>query len=130
MAQKSKSNRSTDDLIVKAARSRDQVGRDLRGLQYELNFPAKLRQSYLRYTTYWLSGAAVVGVLMALLPLREKKIYIRAQSNGKTKNKFAESGFALGALNIGAGLIRPAIAEFVKNRLSRTARGRRTTSHQ
>jgi hypothetical protein len=69
-------------------------------------------------------------VLIAILPLREKKIYMRAQSNGKTKNKLAEGGFALGTLNIGASLIRPAIAEFVKNRLSRSERGPRTTGQQ
>jgi hypothetical protein len=65
------------------------VQRHLSGLQYELNFAAKLRRSYLHYTTYWLSGAAALGVLMALLPLREKRIYPMAQSNGKTKNKLA-----------------------------------------
>jgi hypothetical protein len=75
------------------------VHRDLGGLQYEMNFSAKLQRSYLHYTTYWLSGAAAVGMLMALLPLREKKIYTMAQSNEKTKSKLAESGFALGALH-------------------------------
>jgi len=130
MAEKSEASRSTDELIAKIVRSRGRLQRDLSGLQYELDFSAKLRRSYLHYTTHWLSGAAAVGVLMALLPLREKKIDISAQRNGKTKNKLAESGFALGALNVGASLIRPAIAEFVKNRLSRTARGVRTTGHQ
>ena len=130
MAEKSEPSRSTDELTAKIARSRERVQRDLSGLQYELNFSAKLRRSYLHYTTYWLSGATVVGVLMALLPLREKKIYTRVQKNGKAKSKLAESGFALGALNIGASLIRPAIAEFVKNRLSRTARGPRTPGRQ
>jgi hypothetical protein len=130
MAEKSEPSGSTDELTAKIARSRERVQRDLSGLQYELDFLAKLRRSYLHYTTYWLSGAAAVGVLIAILPLREKKIYMRAQSNGKTKNKLAEGGFALGALNIGASLIRPAIAEFVKNRLSRSARGPRTTGQQ
>jgi type IV secretory pathway component VirB8 len=130
MAEKSELSRSTDELTAKIARSRERVHRDVSGLQYEMNFSAKLQRSYLHYTTYWLSGAAAVGMLMALLPLREKKIYTMAQSNKKTKSKLAESGFALGALNIGANLIRPAIAEFVKNRLNRTVHGRRTTGHQ
>ena len=130
MAEKSEPGRSTDELTAKIARSRERVQRDLSGLQYELDFSAKLRRSYLHYTAYWLGGAAAVGVLMALLPLREKKIYTRVQNNGKTKSKLAESGFALGALNIGASLIRPAIAKFVKNRLRRTARGPRTTGRQ
>jgi len=130
MAEKSEASRSTDELIAKIVRSRGRVQRDLSGLQYELDFSAKLRRSYLHYTAYWLGGAAAVGVSMALLLLRDKKIEISAQRNGKTKNKLAESGFALGALNIGANLIRPAIAEFVKNRLNRTAHGPRTSGHQ
>jgi hypothetical protein len=130
MAEKSELSRSTDELTAKVARSREGVQRDLSGLQYELNFSAKLRRSYLHYTTYWLGAAAAVGVLIALLPLRKKKIYMRAQSNGKSRNKLAQNGFALGALNIGAGLIRPAIAKFVKNRLSRTGRGPCTTGEQ
>jgi hypothetical protein len=81
------------------------VGRGLRGLHYELDFPAKLRRS-----------------------LRKKEIYVGAESGRKTKKKLAETGFALGALNIGASLIRPAIAGLVKNRLTRTVGGARTRS--
>ena len=87
MAEKSEPSRSTDELTAKIARSRERVQRDLSGLQYELNFSAKLRRSYLHYTTYWLSGAAVVGVLMTLLPMREKKIYTRVQNEWKKKEQ-------------------------------------------
>jgi len=60
--------------------------------------------------------------------MRKKKIYVGAESGRKAKKKLAETGFALGALNIGASLIRPAIVEFVKNRLTGTAGGTRTKS--
>ncbi len=128
MAEKSERNKSTDELSADVARSRERVGRELRGLHYELDFPAKLRRSFHEYTTCWLAAAAAVGVLVVLLPMRKKKIYVGAENGRKTKKKLAETGFALGALNIGASLIRPAIAEFVKNRLTGTAGGRRTRS--
>jgi hypothetical protein len=121
-------NKSTDELRADVARSRERVGRDLRGLRYELNFPAKLRRSFHEHTASWLAAAAAVGMLIVLLPMRKKKIYIGAESGRKTKKKLAETGFALGALNIGASLIRPAIVEFVKNRLTGTAGGPRTRS--
>ena len=130
MGKKSETNRSTNELGAKIAASRELVECNLRGLDYELDFIAKLRRSYLHYTTYWVSGAAAVGVLVALLPLREKKVHMSPERNGKTKNKLAESSFALGALNIAVNLIRPAMTEFVKNRLRRTARGSRPTSPQ
>jgi len=128
MAEKSERNKSTDELSANVARSRERVGRDLRGLHYELDFPAKLRRSFHEHTTCWLTAAAAVGVLIVLLPMRKKKIYVGAESGRKTKNKLAETGFALGALNIGASLIRPAIAELVKNLLAGTAYGPRTRS--
>jgi type IV secretory pathway component VirB8 len=128
MAEKSERNKSTDKLSAEVARSRERVGRDLRGLHYELDFPAKLRTSFHERTASWLTAAAAVGVLIVLLPMRKKKIYVDGESGRKTKRKLAETGFALGALNIGASLIRPAIAEFVKNRLTAAAGGRRTSS--
>jgi hypothetical protein len=51
-----------------------------------------------------------------------------AESGRKTKNKLADTGFALGALDIGASLIRPAMAELVKNLLTGTTGGPRTRS--
>jgi hypothetical protein len=128
MAEKSERNKSTHELSAKVARSRERVGRELRGLHYELDFSAKLGRSFHEHTTCWLTAAAAVGVLIVLLPMRKKKLYVGAESGRKTKNKLAESGFALGALNIGASLIRPAIVELVKNRLTGTAGGPRAAS--
>ena len=128
MAEKSERNKLTHELSADVARSRERVGRDLRGLHYELDFPAKLRRWFHEHTTCWLTAAAAVGVLIVLLPMRKKKIYVGAESGRKTKNKLAETGFALGALNIGASLIRPAIVELVKNLLTGTPGGPRTKS--
>jgi hypothetical protein len=127
MAEESTRNKSTDELKAEIARSRERVDRHLRGLYYELDFPAKLRRSFHEHTTFWLGAAAAVGVLIVLLPMQKKKIYVDAESGQKTKKRVAETGFALGALNIGASLIRPAIVEFVKSRLLGTASGSRTS---
>ena len=116
MGEKSKRNKSTDELRTKIARSRERVDRDLRGLHYELDFPAKLQRSYRERTVSWLAAATAVGALMVLLLMRKKKIYVDAKS-GRKANKLVETGFALGALKIGANLVRPAIVELVKSRL-------------
>ena len=39
MAEKSGRNKSVDELTAEIAGSRERVGRDLRGLRYELDFP-------------------------------------------------------------------------------------------
>jgi hypothetical protein len=118
MAKKSGRNKSTDELRAEIAHSRERVARDLRGLHYELDFPAKLRRSFQEQTVAWLTAAAAVGTLVVLLPLRKKKIYIDKKSGRKSQRKLVETGFALGALKIAASLLRPVIVDLVKNRLT------------
>lgn len=117
MAEKSGRNKSIDELIGEIAGSRERVGRDLRGLHYELDFPAKLRRSFREQTISWITAAAAVGALIILLPMRRKKIYVDKKSGTRGKNKLLETSFVLGALKIAAGLARPVIIELVKNRL-------------
>ena len=118
MAEKSGSNRSTGELRAEIGRSRERVARDLRGLQYELDFPAKLRRSFREQTVSWLTAAAAVGTLIVLLPLRKKKIYVDAKRGRKRQKKFLEAGFILGASKIAASVLRPVIVDFLKNRLT------------
>ena len=118
MAETSGRNESIDELKAQLARSRERVARDVRGLHYELDFPAKFRRSFRKQTGSWLSAAAAVGALVALAPMRRKKVYVDARSSQKSKKKLFETGFALAALKIAANLFRPVIIEFVKNRLT------------
>jgi hypothetical protein len=118
MAEKSGRNKSIDELTAEIAHSRERVSRDLRGLEYELDFPAKFRRSFRKQTGSWMTAAAAVGVLVALSPMRKKKIYVDAKSSRKTKKKLVETGFALAVLKIAANLARPVIVDFIKNRLT------------
>ena len=121
MGEKSERNKSTDELRTKIARSRERVDCDLRGLHYELDFPAKLQRSFRERTVSWLAASTAVGTLMVLLLTRKKKIYVDPKSGRIANKKLAETGFALGALKIGASLVRPAIVELVKKRLTDVA---------
>ncbi|PYI45603.1 MAG: hypothetical protein DMF11_11500 [Verrucomicrobia bacterium] len=118
MAEKSGFNKSIDELTAEIAQSRERLARDVRGLHYELDFPGKLRRSFRQQTVSWLTAAAAVGALIALAPMRKKKIYVDAKNSRKSKKKLVETGFALGMLKIAANLARPVIVEFVKNRLT------------
>ena len=118
MAEESSDNKSVDELTAEIADSRERVGRDLRGLQYELDFPAKFRRSFRKQTVSWITAAGAVGALIALAPMRRKKIYVDAKSGRKSQKKLVETGVALAALKLVASLARPVILEFVKNRLT------------
>jgi hypothetical protein len=128
MAEKPGRNKSIDELRAEIESSRERVGRDLCCLRRELDFPAKFRRSFREQTVSWITAAAAVGALIALAPMRKKKIYIDAQSSRKTQKKLLETGFALAALKVVASLARPVIVELVKNRLTDFAgRPRRKT---
>jgi len=118
MAEKSRRNESIDELKAEIERSRAQLARNLRGLRYDLDFPAKFRRSFRKQTVSWITAAAAVGALIALAPMRKKKIYVDAKNSRKTKKKLVETGFALAVLKIAVSLARPVVVEFVKNRLT------------
>src|SRR5712675_2055464 len=109
---------SINELRTEIAGSRQRLSRELQGLRYELDFPAKFRRSFRKQTVSWLSAAAAVGALIALAPMRKKKIYVDAKGGSKSQKKLVETGFALGLLKIAANLARPAVVEFVKTRLT------------
>ncbi|PYI75869.1 MAG: hypothetical protein DMF01_06320 [Verrucomicrobia bacterium] len=118
MAEKSGRNKSIDELTAEIAQSREHVTRDLRGLRYEVDFAAKFRRSFREQTISWLTTAAAVGALVALAPMRKKKIYVDAKSGRRSQKKLVETGVALAVLKIAANMIRPVVVEFLKNRLT------------
>lgn len=125
MAEDSESN---NELTAGIARSRLHVASELRGLRYELDFPAKFRRSFRQQTVSWISAAAAVGALIALAPMRKKKIYVDARDRRKTDKKLIQTGVALAAMKLVGNLARPVIVEFVKNRFfysGESSRGRK-----
>jgi hypothetical protein len=107
---------SINELKLEIADSRERLARELRGLRYELDLPARFRRSFRRQTGSWISAAAAVGALIALAPVRKKKIYVDTRGRRKKDKKLMETGIALAAMKLVTNLARPVIMEFVKNR--------------
>jgi len=107
---------STNELRAEIAGSRERLTRELQGLRYELDFPAKFRRSFRKQTGSWIGAAAAVGAIIALAPMRKKKVYVNAKSRRKGDKKLMETGLALAAIKLVGNLARPVIIEFVKNR--------------
>jgi type IV secretory pathway component VirB8 len=107
---------SINELRGEIADSRERLARELQGLRYELDFPAKFRRSFRKQTGSWLSAAAAVGALIALAPMRKKKVYVDASSQRKGDKKLMQAGLAMAAIKLVGNLARPVIMEFVKNR--------------
>jgi hypothetical protein len=107
---------SINELKTEIAGSRQRLSRELQGLRYELDFPAKFRRSFRKQTGSWISAAAAVGALIALAPMRRKKVYVDARSRRTGDKKLMQTGLAMAALKLVGNLARPLIMEFVKNR--------------
>ena len=107
---------STNELTRDIAGSRQRIATEFRGLRYELDFPAKFRRSFRKQTGSWISAATAVGALIALAPMRKKKVYVNARSRRKGDKKLMETGLAMAAIKLAGNLARPVIMEFVKNR--------------
>ena len=107
---------SINELKGEIAGSRQRLANELRGLRYELDFPAKFRRSFQKQTGSWIGAATAVGALIALAPMRKKKVYVDARNRRKGDKKLMQTGLALAAMKLVGNLARPVIMEFVKNR--------------
>jgi hypothetical protein len=117
MAEKSGSQSDPVKEREKISRSREMVVRDLSGLRYELNFPLKLRRAIQRNNVLWMGGAIALGLLLALMRARTKKIYVSA--TGKKvrppKKSLLESGALLGAAKLAMTVLQPmVVSHFAK----------------
>jgi len=109
------------------------LARDLSGLRYELDFPLKFRKSFQRQTVIWIAAAIALGVVLAVMPSRTKKIYVKGKAGGSGKAKGEEqkkgilgAGLAVGALRLAATLLKPAAISFARKKMGSyaAARGR------
>lgn len=117
MVKKPGRNDTPDELRAEITASRERLGRDLRGLRYELDFPRKIKRSFQQQTVVWIAAIVAVGTILVLLPARKKKIYIDAKTGDKRKKQMLEAGFALGALKIAATFLKPTITTFLKAKM-------------
>ena len=119
MAKRPGDNDAAEKLSEEIARSRDSVSRDVMGLRYELDFPRKLKRSFKSETMLWISAAIAVGVIIAMLPARTKKVEVEPRIGRRASQKrLLEAGFVLGALKIAASLLRPVIVDLIRSRLA------------
>jgi hypothetical protein len=99
-------------------------------LRYELDFPLKLKKSFQRQTVLWIGAAIVVGVIFAVMPAREKKVYVRGgkpdpKKKGEEQKKgLIGAGLAMGALRLAATMLKPALMKYATDRMGSYAAGK------
>jgi hypothetical protein len=118
MAKESGPKQSPNGLKSAVEKSRELLARDVRGLRYELDFPAKIKRSFKQQPAIWVVAAVVAGAALVALPRSRKTVYVDAGSGGVRKSALLETGFLLGALRIAATLLKPAVANFILKKMS------------
>lgn len=124
MAEKPGSNESPIELRQKIADSRELVVRDMGGLRYELDFARKFKQAFQRNTVVWVGAALAVGLLVALLRARPRKIYVNAAGRKvrSPEKSLLESGALLGVLKLGFSLVQPMVLSYLAKKLKKDGR--------
>lgn len=114
MAEKSGSDQSNAELRQQISQSRSLVARDIGGVRYELDFPLKFKKAFQRNTVVWIGAAVAVGLLVALLRARTRKVYLSAAGKKvRSPNKtLLESGALIGALKLGMTLLQPMVVSY------------------
>jgi len=130
MAKKSGGEQSSDELKAVIARSRERLGRDLRYVRAELDFPRKIRRSFRENTGTWVGAAVAVGTLLVLVSLRKKKAYVSANPRGSLPSKLVEGGFLLGLAKIAVALATPTVTKFLDEKFRAYTGGPRPSARK
>jgi hypothetical protein len=124
MAKKPGKDRSLEEIKQRVERSRYELGRDLSGLRYELDFPLKIRKSFQRQTVLWISAAVVLGLMFAMGPARKKKVYVDVKGEKKkTKEGILGAGLMLSLAKLAGSVIRPVLVSYATQKFKTRSAG-------
>ena len=117
MADKSQQPLSGVKLREKVEQSRHQLARDAEGLQYELDFKRKFRRAFRHNTALWIGSALAIGLLLALMRARTKKIYVGRGGKKLEKEKRLLESASL--LRLGLSLAQPLLVSYLTKKVRR-----------
>ena len=107
------------ELIAELARSRTAASANVLALRHDLDFPARAKRSFTKNPVPWLGGAALLGLLVARIPRRTKKVVtVFPKKEEPAVEKAGKAGLVLGALKIAFDFARPALLKWATQRFS------------
>lgn len=110
-------------LSAELARARGELTKHARGVRREIDVAARVKSSFQRHGLVWLGGAAVLGLLVTVLP-RRKKSMPRPWRKPAPEVKAVKAGLIVTALKIGFDIARPALIKWIATAVSDYAEGR------
>ena len=117
-------------LIAALDRARSQLAVNAGALRDDLDVSRRARRSFARNTVAWLGGGALVGVLLAKLPARTKKIAVDGMGRKhKGEGTAVKAGLLLGGLKIAFDLAKPMLLKWAGTRVADYIAHHRQDSH-
>ena len=108
------------ELIAELAQARATMYGYALALRRDLDFSTRAKNAFKRSPLPWLGGAALLGLLVARLPRRTKKVVTISSKSKKEPivEEAGKAGLVLGALKIAFDLARPALIKWATQRFS------------
>jgi hypothetical protein len=125
------STRRKDELVAQLDHARARVAGHSRGVRAHLHPGEKLRASFRRQRLGWLGGAALLGLALAKLPPRTKKVPMRG--GRKDREQLANAGKAgvtLGVLKLVLDLTKPILIAWATKRMGDVAKTTQRTEQK
>jgi len=128
------STRRKDELVTRLDHARARVAGHSRGVRAHLHPGEKLRASFKRQRLGWLAAAGLVGLVLAKLPPRTKKVPMRGgKSTKKDREQLANAGKAgltLGVLKLVLDLTKPILIAWATKRMGDVAKSTQRTEQK
>lgn len=113
-------DRDKAELITELAAARVRMGDNAQALRRDFAFAARAKTAFQRSPAPWLGGAAVLGLIVAQLSRRRKKIVAPKfhLHREKTVEKAGKAGLVLAAMKIGFDFARPILLKWLTQRFT------------
>ncbi len=104
------------ELIAEVNRARSRAGANWRELADDSNVPAMLKTNIARHRPMWLTSAIVIGVFIAKLPARTKKIMVNHRGKQHVSSA-GRAGLFMAALKLLIDATKPMLMAWATKRL-------------
>lgn len=111
------------ELSAELDHARAKLARNMDAFQHDIDVPHHLKNSFRAHKGIWMGAAAALGLLLAKIPARKKKVYVQKVSGERLKN-LEKTGLALAVAKLAFSAARPAITAFATKKITDFARRR------
>ncbi|MEA3186636.1 MAG: hypothetical protein QOD99_466 [Chthoniobacter sp.] len=111
------------ELAVELDRARAKLARNVDAFRRDIDLSAHFKKSFRANRGPWIGAAAMLGLLVAKLPARKKKVYVD-RSGKESMKRLEKAGLALALAKLALSAAKPALTAFATKKISDYSRRR------